>query len=155
MCRRNSGRLGRGGGPAPPRGTTLFFPEPQVLQKGEGELAQEGVVVQATPRAALEVVQAQLLLELLVRLLAHPAGLDPRHENLERRVGRVVREMVLSLPRVAVLTHEPDLLTGQVLGASHDGAIGDPHSNRRERSLERTLGASPPGDGAERLRPRL
>jgi hypothetical protein len=42
------------------RGAGAFPPEPQVLQEGEGELAQQGVVVQAAPGAALEVVEAQL-----------------------------------------------------------------------------------------------
>ena len=54
------------------RGAGAFSPEPEVLEEGEGDLAQEGVVVQATPAPALEVVEAQLVLELLMHLLAHP-----------------------------------------------------------------------------------
>ena len=46
-------------------------------------------------------VEAQLLLELLVRLLARPARLDRRRQLLERRVGRQVREVVLPLARGA------------------------------------------------------
>src|SRR4051812_11117576 len=93
--RRTAGRLGRGGGPGSGGGATLFSPEPQVLQEGEGEPAQERVVVQAAPGAALEVVEPQLLLELLVRLLAHPARLDQRRQLLQGRVRREVREVVL------------------------------------------------------------
>jgi hypothetical protein len=88
MWRRTSGNVGRGGGPPPGRALGPFSPEPQLLQEGEGEPAQERVVVQAAPGAALEVVQAQLLLQLLVHLLADPAGLDQRGQGLERRPGR-------------------------------------------------------------------
>src|SRR5215218_7281088 len=76
MRRRTSGRVGRGGGPAAGRAAAAFSPQPQVLQEGEGEPAQERVVVQPAPGAALEVAQPQLLLEPLVRLLARPPGFD-------------------------------------------------------------------------------
>ena len=56
------------------RGAGAFSPEPQVLEKGEGELAQERVVVQATPGATFEMVQPQLVLELLVHLFADPSS---------------------------------------------------------------------------------
>ena len=64
--RRTAGRLGAGGGPGSGAVPALFSPEPQVLQEGEGEQAQQRVVVQAAPAPALEVVQPQLVLELLV-----------------------------------------------------------------------------------------
>src|SRR3954465_15409346 len=70
--RRTAGGLGRGGGPGSGGVPPLFSPEPQVLQEGEGQQAQERVVVQPAPRAALEVVESQLVLELLVQLLADP-----------------------------------------------------------------------------------
>ena len=72
--RRIAGRLGLGGGPGSDGVGALFSPEPEVLQEGEGELAQERVVVQAAPAPALEVVEAQLVLELLVHLLADPSS---------------------------------------------------------------------------------
>jgi hypothetical protein len=106
--RRTSGSVGRGGGPPPGRASTPFFPEPQVLQEGERELAQERVVVQAAPGATLEVVEPEFLLQLLVHLLAGPAGLDQRGQGLERSVGRQVRQVVLALAGGAPLTHEPD-----------------------------------------------
>ena len=80
---RTAGRLGCGGGPAPACRSVLFPPEPQMLEEGEGELAQERVVVQAAPAAALEVIEAELFLHLLVHLLADPAGLDRRSQVLE------------------------------------------------------------------------
>jgi hypothetical protein len=76
MRRRIMGRLGCGGGPASAAWLTLFPPEPQMLEESKGKLAQQHVVVQTTPAPALEVVQAQLVLELLVHLLADPACLD-------------------------------------------------------------------------------
>src|SRR3954451_24470955 len=90
MWRRIAGRLGRGGGPGSGGVPTLFPPEPQVLEEGEGELAQQGVGVQAAPGAPLEVVEAELVLHLLVHLLANPASLDRGGQDLERRVGRMV-----------------------------------------------------------------
>jgi hypothetical protein len=54
------------------------LPKPQVLQEGEGDHGHERVPVQAGPGAALEVVEPQFLLHLLMRLLAHPASLDRR-----------------------------------------------------------------------------
>src|SRR3954469_19548412 len=68
--RRTAGRLGLGGGPGSGGLPALFPPEPQVLQEGEGQQAQQRVVVQPAPGAALEVVEPQLVLELLVQLLA-------------------------------------------------------------------------------------
>ena len=66
MPRRTSGSVGRGGGPGGP--APLFPPltQSQVLEEGEGEPAQERVVVQAAPAPPLEVVEPQLALELLV-----------------------------------------------------------------------------------------
>ena len=60
MRRRMAGRLGPGGGPGSGGVPALFSPEPQVLEEGEGELAQEHVVVQAAPAPALEVAEPQL-----------------------------------------------------------------------------------------------
>jgi hypothetical protein len=81
MACRTAGRLGDGGGPGcqvgifpPPR--PAIPGEAQVLQIGERDAAHEGVPVQSGPRAAFEVTEPQLVLELLMRLLAGPARLD-------------------------------------------------------------------------------
>ena len=110
-----AGRVGCGGGPGAP--VPLFpppagSPEPQVLEKGEGDQRHQRVPMQARPGAALEVVEAELLLELLVRLLEHPARLDQRRQDLERRVRRKVGEVVLRLARGTALAGQPDLLAG-------------------------------------------
>jgi hypothetical protein len=73
MARRISGSEGCGGGPL----RSTFFPPPRslqapVLQVGKSDAGHQGVPVQAGPRSALEVGEAKLLLELLVRLLAGP-----------------------------------------------------------------------------------
>ena len=70
MACRTAGRLGCGGGPAP------LFPPPRcgetsVLEIRKGDQGHEGVPVQPGPGAALKVVEAKLLLQLLMRLLAH------------------------------------------------------------------------------------
>ena len=96
MRRRTAGRLGRGGGPPSGR-SAPFSPEPQVLEEGESQLAQQGVVVQAAPGAPLEVAQPELALHLLVHLLADPARLDQHRQNLERHIGRVAGQVVLAL----------------------------------------------------------
>src|SRR3954453_16998524 len=107
MRRRMAGRLGPGGGPGSGGVSALFSPEAEVLEEGEGELAQEHVVVQAAPAPTLEVVQPQLFLELLMQLLAYPARLDRDGQGLECRGGGKVGQVVLALAgRATGQTHE-------------------------------------------------
>jgi hypothetical protein len=146
MCRRSSGSVGRGGGPAFPRGPPLFPPEPPVLEEGERELAQQRVVVQPAPGAALELVEPELLFRLPVRPLADPARLDQGRQDLERRIGRLVRQVVLPPARRAALADQPSLAAGQVPGSCHRRAVGHPHAHGREGGPQRPLGAAPPGD---------
>lgn len=81
MARRTAGRLGEGGGPSiggrifpPPRPAVRS--EAEMLQIGTGDAAHQRVSVQAGPRPPLKVSETEFLLELLVRLLAHPAPFD-------------------------------------------------------------------------------
>src|SRR3712207_3859819 len=105
-ARRTAGKVGWGGGPVaqvfPPLATP---PKPQVLQEGEGDQHHQGVVVQAGPGPPLEVVEAEFLLHLLVRLLADPARLDRRREGPQGRAGRMAGEIVLPLAAAAPLAH--------------------------------------------------
>src|SRR5437763_14103666 len=96
--RRTAGRVGRGGGP-PGESASLFSPrpEPQVLEERERDHGHQRVPVQAGPGAALEVVEAELLLQLPVRLLAHPARLDRRRQLLERGLRWQAGEVALAL----------------------------------------------------------
>ena len=62
------------------RGVGGFFPsarpvllEPQMLQKGKAQHGERGMMREATPLPAFKVIESELLLEVLMRLLAHPA----------------------------------------------------------------------------------
>lgn len=55
-----------------------------MLQERKGDHAEECVVVKTSPAAALEVIEPELLLHLLVRLLADPARLDDAGQLSER-----------------------------------------------------------------------
>jgi hypothetical protein len=102
MVRRTAGRLGDGGGPGTRRG---IFPRPRralpgealVLQVGEGHAGHQGVPVQAGPGPALEVAETEFLLQLLMCLLADPAGLDRGGERPPRGPRRQVAEVVFAL----------------------------------------------------------
>jgi len=143
-----AGRLGCGGGPR----LFLFSPlggcEALLLQEQERDQRQERMPVQTPPRAALEVIEAEFFLHLLVRLLADPARLDGRGELPHCRLGRQIGEIILALARRAVLADQPDLVPGQMLtGAAvqaHCRSIGDPHAKRRKARPQRALGAVPP-----------
>jgi hypothetical protein len=141
---RTAGKLGCGGGPGGP--APLFPPLPQakVLEEAKGDHRHERVPVQAGPGATLEVVEAEFLLELLVRLLAHPTGLDGRCQLLERDVRRQVREMVLPLAGGPVLTDQPDLCTRWVPTVAELFALGRAHPQGRELGHQRPLGPAPP-----------
>jgi len=54
------------------------------------------MMMQAQPTAAFKVIKTQFFLQLLVRLLADPAGLDRRGERTKRGAGGVVRQVVLA-----------------------------------------------------------
>jgi hypothetical protein len=68
-----------------------------VLEEGEGDHRHEDVAVQAGPGAALEVIEAEFLLQLLMRLLAGPARLDGSRQDLQLHIGGEVGEVVLRL----------------------------------------------------------
>jgi hypothetical protein len=174
MLRPRAGRLGSGGGPASGRVLGLFPAKPQVLEEGEGELAQEQGMVQSAPAPALEVVELQLVLQWLVHRLADPSiaarsirlrgsagllpgegGRDQRGQELERRVSGVFCQIVLALTAGAMLANEPSFLTGQVLRPRCHRSISDPHAKGSEVGLARALGPGSPRDGAKRFRPGL
>src|SRR5829696_4806571 len=81
MARRTAGRLGDGGGPGPrwdifPRPRRKKLGEAAVLEIGAGDAGHQRVSVQPRPGAAFEMAETELLFQLLMRLLADPAGLD-------------------------------------------------------------------------------
>ena len=61
-----------------------------MLEERERDHGHERVPTQSSPGAAFEVVEAEFLLQSLMRLLADPARLDRRREGLQVRVGRPI-----------------------------------------------------------------
>jgi hypothetical protein len=122
-------------------------------QEGVGRDAQGRVVVEAAPAAALEVPQAELLLELLEVALDAPAQLGGGGQLLER--GRLGQrgEPVLgrSLLVLGPLGEEP--LLGARL-AQAEVVVRRPDPDRGEARGQRTRRALAPGDGPPRARPR-
>src|SRR5690242_2439907 len=145
--RRTAGRVGWGGGP-PGEPASLFSPrpEPQVLEERERDHGHQRVPVQAGPGAALEVVEAELLLHLLVRLLAHPARLDRGRQLLERGLRWQVGEVVLALAARAVLADQPGLVPGQVPPVAELRTLSRADPQGGELGRERPFGAQPPAD---------
>ncbi len=119
-------------------------------------LAQQGMVVQPAPEPAFVVVKAQFFLELLMGLLARPAGLDGGGKLLEGGVCRMAGEVELALASGAVLAHQPvdplrgSTLAGQVLRAGGLRPVGYVHAPGCERGTQRPLGVRAPGQRAER-----
>ena len=105
-CVTDAGRLGWGGGPR-----ILFSPsgfvEAAGLEERVGDHCHERVSVQASPRAAFEVIEAKFFLKLLMRLFADPTGLDGAGKLLERCIGRQVGEVVFAFAGRAVLADDP------------------------------------------------
>ena len=142
--------VGCGGGPG-----TLFFPsrglEAAGLQEGAGDHRHQGVSVKAGPGPALEVVEAKLVLELLMRLFATPSGLDGSGERLEAGVGWQVRGVVFPLAGRTTLTDQPDLLISRhglhaTVGHTVFVAIGDPDAGCCEPAAQPAFGAPPPAE---------
>src|SRR5579872_4207294 len=106
-------------------------------------------MMQAIPRAALKVVEAELFFHLLVRLLAGPPALEGSDQNLERGVRRVVRQVVLGLAAGTALENQPALVAGAVAVVDDRFAIGDANTQSCELGAEHAFGAATPGDRPE------
>src|SRR3954447_19381690 len=95
---------------------TTFFPRQrrdlllaELLQHQEpiGEHHQARVVMKPTPRPALEMIQAQLFLHLLVALLHRPAALPEPDRLQPTRLDRQIREGELDLAVALLLDQQP------------------------------------------------
>lgn len=82
----------------------LFFPKSHMLEKAQSDHGQDGVVAQSCPVPALQMIEAEFLLHLLVALLADPARLDI---GGQRRVLGVVGQVIPALVRGPLLTDQP------------------------------------------------
>ena len=110
-ARRIAGRVIRGAvstfAPRRCRGLLLLA---ELLQGQEpvGQHHQAGMVMEPAPRPALEMIQAQFLLHLLIALLHRPAAL-PQPDRLDPAgPRRQVREGILDLPIAPLLDQQPD-----------------------------------------------
>ena len=107
---------------AVPERESAFFPslvravlgEAEVLQVGVSDAGHQRVSVQSRPRAAFEVTETQFLLELLMRLLAHPARFDGGGKKAQRDVRPEVAEVILALARCVPLADKPCFLAGTI-----------------------------------------
>lgn len=80
--------------------------------------------MQPCRRSAVEVIEAEFFLELLVRLLADPPCLDQGRQALDRRIGGQVREIVCLLAGRAALPNQPDFFVVQMLIAHVADVLG-------------------------------
>lgn len=131
-------------------------PEPEMLQEGKYEHVHGRMVMQAYLASALEVVEPDFALHLLVRLLATPAGLDRPCQRPEPSSGRMIAQVVLVLTACSALADEAGLFARKVLPPSGLDAIGHPNPMGCEVAGDRALGALAPGypvEGALAERP--
>jgi hypothetical protein len=149
MACRMAGMLGCGGGPP-----TLFFPsrcfEAARLEKGVSDHRHQGVSMQARPGSAFEVIEAEFLLELLMRLFANPSGFDRGGERFEARIGWQVGHIVFLFARRSAFADEPDFLARHALHAIVAHAmlmpVGDTNATRREETRQPAFRAPAPTD---------
>lgn len=146
---RMAGMVGCGGGPP-----TLFFPsrcfEAAGLEERVGDHRHQRVSVQTGPGSTFEVVEAEFLLELLMRLLTDPSGFDRGGERFEARVGRQVRHIIFLLARRPTLADEPDLVARHALHTFIEHTVlmtvRNAHPAGREEACQPAFRAPPPTD---------
>src|SRR5208282_560701 len=151
MARRTAGKLGCGGGPS-----NLFSPlrgcEAAMLEKGIGDHCHQGMAVKPMPGSPFEVVEAELFLQLLMRLFTDPTRLDGAGERFDRRLAWQVREVILALSTGAMFSDQPGLVARHVLVTHVANAlrrsVGDPHTHSGEARRQTPFRAAAPADRA-------
>src|ERR1700747_433334 len=86
-----------------------------MLEEGISDHGHERMTMTSLPRPSLEMVEAELLLQLLVVLLTDPSRLDRGSQAAQIHPGGQVGKIVFLLSGHAVLTDEPSLVAGKVL----------------------------------------
>ena len=86
-----------------------------MLEEGVSNHRHQNVAVKSLPASTLEVVKANLLFELLMRLLADPARLDGGGQCAQVSLGRKVGEIVFLFAVVSLFADEPNFLARQML----------------------------------------
>src|SRR3974390_1483040 len=108
--------------------------------------------MQAPPRTSFEVIEAEFLFELLVRLLANPTRLDCCGKRLEIDFRGQIGEIIFSFARVAPFAYEPSFLARHMLLAfvadTLRPPVSDAHANGGESGFERPLRSFPPAQAA-------
>ena len=88
-------------------------------------------------------VEAEFLLELLMRLLTDPSGFDRGGERFEARVGRQVRHIIFLLAGRPAFADEPDLVARHALHAIIEHTVlmtvRHAHAAGREESMSAGL----------------
>jgi len=103
-----------------------------MLQEREGEHREQRMVMQPQPAAVLEVIEAEFLLQLLMRLLAHPPRLNRCGECTQCGAGGMIRQVVFAFAGRAPFAYEPGELTWQMLALRRLDAIGHAYANGGE-----------------------
>ena len=106
----------------------------QPLQEGQGDHTQHGMVVEALPGRALEVVQADFLLQLSVSQLTCPAALGHFHSPGQRRGGGQIADVVFTLLPSTLFPDDPGSLTRKVLTPGVLLTVGHAYVNSCEAS---------------------
>ena len=101
-------------------------------------------------------VQTKFILELLMRLLACPAGFDRADERPARHVRRVVGDVIFTLAAGARFAHQPCGLAREMLPMLYQPTVSNAHPHSSKARAKHALGAAapgtaPPGLGAQRF----
>src|SRR5688572_28452625 len=109
-------------------------------------------MMEATPRAAFEVIEPQLFLELWMGLLTRPACFDGAGQGFQRRSRWVIREVVFDLPGGAFFSDQPSFVSGKMYTLGGFGAIGGPNANGVPLCMKRPFGPVTPRDATPAFR---
>lgn len=106
--------------------------------------------MQSCPRAALEMIEAEFFLKLLMRLFTDPAGLDSPGDVHDRCLGGKIGEMVFPLTVEAMRPHQRGVFARHMLCAGRPDplwrAIGDAHAHSGEAGGQAAVGSPAPTD---------
>ena len=123
-----------------------------MLEKGVCNHRHQGMPMQPLPGSSLEVIEAQFLFHLLMRLFANPSGFDDRCQPAQFRLRRQVGEIILRLAAGAAFADQPGFFSGKMLLPSVADPlwrpIGDAHANGGKMCFQCALGSLPPTDGS-------
>ena len=104
--------------------------------------------METLPGPALEVIEAEFFLHLLMGLFANPARLDGGSQRFQINIGRQVGEVVFPFAGGSQFTDKPGVFARHVLLAlvmdALRRAVGDTDPDRGKSGFERPLGSDAP-----------